>query len=370
MFSNRQSKRFFADQTQLGALHKHLRAVPGPTRYDGDDAEATKHFAMVDEHQFGGWGDRMTFEEERSSNLEKHAHAVQNRQTIAAARSASLSSLAALVANPNDEPLVYVYNPLSFARAGGVEIDIGDIDFASLVDTETQETVPFQREGSTLVFVARKVPAMGYRTYRLSAATAVAMSPMPSGATWIENEHYRVTVSSANGSISNIIEKSTGDELVRAGGKANSSLRVYHKPMMAFDWTGDFGYDAETPWDPDHPGQIQVSAGPARSTLSFTTTHPDAEQREVHITLYRELKRIDIQSTIDFSRMRTVPERLDWRTAIANNRFYHADDYYLSFPFSLRAPTVELLESSGFVNPDRDRLVGSWNDFFVAGEGL
>ena len=63
-------------------------------------------------------------------------------------------------------------------------------------------------------FLAARVPAMGYRVYRMESSQTAPVSPEPKAANTIENEFFRVTVDPNRGGVSSIFDKQSGRELV------------------------------------------------------------------------------------------------------------------------------------------------------------
>ncbi len=84
---------------------------------------------------------------------------------------------------------------------------------------------------ATIAFVARDVPALGYRTFRMLPADApiadAAWRPLDASA--IENDAYRVSIDAARGgAIASIVDKRTGAEVLRPG-EVGNELRAYHE---------------------------------------------------------------------------------------------------------------------------------------------
>ena len=76
-------------------------------------------------------------------------------------------------------------------------------------------------ELKTLVFVARDVPALGYRTYRLvpAAERPAFASSLQVGEHWLENRFYRVELDPHSGAVASIFDKELGREWVDRGAR-------------------------------------------------------------------------------------------------------------------------------------------------------
>src|SRR5262249_41268824 len=140
---------------------------------------------------------------------------------------------------------VVVFNPLAHSRTDTVSVDI-DLDHAgglTLVD-ESRAPVPYLTEALTrtpdgrpsrarLRWVARDVPSMGYRTYRLlpgsAAASTFAWRPAESAS--IANDRYRIRADVARGgALTEMTDLAQGRSIVPAGQAANELVCVAEHP--------------------------------------------------------------------------------------------------------------------------------------------
>ena len=162
-----------------------------------------------------------------------------------------------------------VFNTLSWPRTDVARVELtlseGEAEGLELRDGDDAR-VPFVVEGVdrhadgslariVLAFVARDVPALGYRTYR-----AVSASALPADSTWtviagaaIENEHYQVEVDAARGgAIVSLVERRSGKQVLRPGGLGNELLAYREYPNHPL-----FG---EGPWHLTPDGTFRSSA--------------------------------------------------------------------------------------------------------------
>ncbi len=82
---------------------------------------------------------------------------------IAPLQQSQLQALAAAVDIAG--PRIVVYNPLPWQRDGVVSVAVGEAALAALRPAEGGEAIAVEKDGPTVRFVARGVPAGGYRTY-------------------------------------------------------------------------------------------------------------------------------------------------------------------------------------------------------------
>ncbi|TDD06423.1 glycoside hydrolase [Nonomuraea deserti] len=182
---------------------------------------------------------------------------------------------------------VVVTNTLPFARDGLVRVSVpAGHTVADLSGAE----VPAVAEGGTLTFLARDVPSMGWRTYRVvqgfpgswqartpvtdatepeARPTPVAPdtsrpSPVPASTpVTIENDRWRVTADPARGgALTSILDRASGRELLTGPG---NELRLYHE----YPQHPDMG---EGPWHLIPTGQAEGSAETRALSASAQTS--------------------------------------------------------------------------------------------------
>jgi alpha-mannosidase len=111
---------------------------------------------------------------------------------------------------------VVVFNPLPWARDGMAEVRIQGAPIDALRPAGGGPAVPAAPAGDgTVRFVARDMPAFGYRTYMPVKAEAAepAWRADPSAAA-IESRWFRVVLDPGRGAIRSIVDRRTGRELV------------------------------------------------------------------------------------------------------------------------------------------------------------
>ncbi|HST65761.1 MAG TPA: glycosyl hydrolase-related protein [Mycobacteriales bacterium] len=210
---------------------------------------------------------------------------------------AAAADLVSQVDTSGAGPVVTVLNGLNWARTELVRVDLPAGDW-SLLD-EAGAPVPAVLEGRTLAFVARDLPATGWRTYRLVAGRTPAWRPVPG--TTAANEAYRVEVDPARGgTVTSWLDRRLGRELLPAGQTGNELLLYDEYPQHP-----TFG---EGPWHllPTGPPRAGSSRGPATvrawaapaGERLVVTGSADGIDYEQTLTVWTGLSRVDCSTRL------------------------------------------------------------------------
>ena len=150
------------------------------------DSEAMKllwdNLRMFDEHTWTAdrsWQDPEHAESLRQSAI-KDSRATNGKLLLEQLLDRAMASIADYIQRPSGT--LVVFNPLSWQRSNLVEVDIDK--GIELLDLASKETVPYQElytgEGFRHVrFLARNVPAVGYKCYALEPAKADPVAQVP-----------------------------------------------------------------------------------------------------------------------------------------------------------------------------------------------
>ena len=228
----------------------------------------------------------------------------------------ALDHLGGVIETDGDGRAVTVFNPLSWSRTDIARVVI-DLPAGGPVGVELRDdagaSVPFLLEsadrrddgtlsGATIAFLARDVPALGYRTFRaLPSATALdeaAWRTMDAQA--IENDAYAVSVDAARGGgIASLVDKRTGKELVQAGAVANE-LRAYREypnhPLFAegpWHLTPDGRFTSAT----DYATEVTVESSPIGHRIRLEGPFEDS-RRQQEIVLWAGVERVELATSL------------------------------------------------------------------------
>ncbi len=210
---------------------------------------------------------------------------------------------------------VIVFNPLSWERSDVAEVGLpeGDTSEYAIFESDGSE-VPSQIVEKGLlerevIFVAHKVPSLGFRLYELrkTASNAPTVKPEDTSLT-IENEYFRVKVDRDSGWVKSIVDKTTGREFL--SGNANKLQLLEDKPKQWDAW--NLGLTGK-----EYPLKLRrievVERGPVRTVIrvvhdclgpSFRRDYPTPDFPSSFFTqdiiLYNGVYRVDFKTDVDW----------------------------------------------------------------------
>ena len=234
---------------------------------------------------------------------------------------------------PNSFPIV-VFNGLGWPRSDLVRAHVtlyGDVEPNKIDDykkalrivDESGTPIPFHVQQTSenisraldLIFVPTGVPSLGYKTYYLTPGEAEPSQPItasaeftldrdkdqkdprrPLGADVMENQFYRVTLDKATGAFT-VLDKELNKEVLKDAEIVASEERGTNNVQKELD-TG-----RTVPLTPI--GTLVEENNPVRAVLRLTGWIADIpiEQR---LILYRGLKRLDIENSLDWKEPRML----------------------------------------------------------------
>jgi alpha-mannosidase len=223
---------------------------------------------------------------------------------------ASLNAIAARIDCPG--PSLIVFNSLSWERSDLVEAEVAAVGDVKLVGDDGAD-VPIQvieelsdkgKRRIKFIFVAEKVPSLGYKAYHVRASEGAGGSNLYATEAEMENAHFRVRISPSTGNVESVYDKAGGRELLTAGGIT----------LEAFEDMGDSegmltkGNRARDnhisllgrPWKIEPQPKVEVlERGPVRAVVRVTKRYQGSSFVQ-DVTLYSRLDRIDFNVTIDW----------------------------------------------------------------------
>jgi alpha-mannosidase len=227
---------------------------------------------------------------------------------------------------------VVVFNPLGWQRDDLVKAHVtvyGDVvpgnvaDYRKgirLVDESGQE-VPFHvvqysenvSRAFEIVFVATKVPSLGYKTYYLRPADGptgpgetaqISLDSIsdikdprrPLGADVVENQFYRVTVDRATGRVG-LFDKALRQDVVK-------DAEIVATEERGGNYIGVEPLSGRTFPEAIDKVEVEENNG-VRAVIKITGRLIDIPVTQ-RLILYKELKRLDVENTVEWSRPRLV----------------------------------------------------------------
>ncbi len=281
----------------------------------------------------------------------KDNYANQAHFEIADLRERALSQLARGIHVPGGT--LIVFNPLNWTRDALMQMDLPMHE--RLVDLTTHRDVPVEvmwdKENFLhLRFLARNLPAVGYKCYAIEQAPEAQPARAPvSGNPVIENRYYRITVDSASGAVKSIFDKQLQKELVSTSSPyafgqylyvtGGEGTRMIH-PTPALPAArltihaaanGEYLGTQQTPWG----YKIKLRSS------DFNTPGID-----LTILLFNEQKKIEFIYTI----------KKDYTTA--------KEGVYVAFPTAVSQPEFAYGIQQGWVDPAHGLLKGGSLEWF------
>jgi hypothetical protein len=335
---------------------------------------------VMNEHTWG-WGRSVTEPHSEDSERElayKRLRATMARDQVDYVAERAMAAIAGSIETP--QRALVVFNTLNWARDGWVEFDLQKT--RDLVDIETQKVVPVEvLQGhpayQRIRFMARGVPAVGYRTYYVRDKAAGASPETPSATSTsaqsgaptreatsssstaasqsqtdtIENDFYRVRLDAASGAIRSIYDKQLGRELVDESSPYRFGQYVYvtggdafPNQMLTYRKTAPV---AELQTHKGASGRIvSVTKTPTGSRAVLESSAPNTPRVTTEILLFDGAKKIEINYRV------------------RKEEVYKKEGVYFAFPVAVREPRFNFDVQTAVVNPAKDMIPGAGLEWF------
>lgn len=239
-------------------------------------------------------------------------------------------------------------------------IDIVERCF-ELIDIETGDRIPYQivkldspqapvpyasyryalgevdsAELFEIVFLAKDVPPMGYKIYRLipSKEAVDFAGSVEVGKASMENRFFKVTLDAETGAIKSIYDKELGRDII--------DEEAPHKFNQLIVRSAKTGKEEKSTISTICKGQ----EGPIYGSLIVSGKALGCPQITQEIILYDEIKRIDIANRI-----------LKDSTPFL--------EIYFAFPFKIKNPTFHFEGCNSVIEPLKDQFPGSNSDYYT-----
>lgn len=217
----------------------------------------------------------------------------------ASVRDRALDALVSTVDTRGDGIAVVVTNTLSFERSATVSVQLPEGSGPVRVVDSGGVAVPCAVDRGTLYFLADRVPALGWRSWRVVPGVPEALWTAADGCS-VSNHRYRVTADAGRGgALSSVQDLLSGRELLRSG-RLGNELRVYEE----YPQHPDFG---EGPWhllpngavvgSAEQAGTVRRETGPLGERLISAGT-VDGIDYEQTVTLWHGLDRVDCRTRV------------------------------------------------------------------------
>ncbi len=274
-------------------------------------------------------------------------------------------------------PRIVVHNPLPWPRADVVEVAVGETQVNALRPAEGGEAIPVERQGTTIRFTARDVPAGGYRTYvPAESAAAPAAMGCDDREGVLESPYYRAAIDRQRGVIRSLVDKRTGRELADAAAAQGLGQYLYERfdadqvkayvaayVKISAEWAvNEIGKPAlppaaEVPYLAASPGPFTVSFAASPVAVSAVLQAPASggvpHPVTARYTLYRDLPCVDIELTLHDKPADPWPEA-GW----------------ICLPLNVPQPQFRVGRQGSIIDPARDIIPGANRHILAVNSGL
>ncbi|NGY60339.1 hypothetical protein G7043_15525 [Lentzea sp. NEAU-D13] len=224
----------------------------------------------------------------------------------------AITHLAARADTTGAGEAVIVVNTLAFARdaLATVTVRLPGFRGARVRDADGQEVAAVTEavvrhpDGTlelTLTFLARQVPATGYRVYRVVDSSSVPPSWLPRDGVAIASDTFIVEADPAQGgALRSVYDRQAGRELVRPGGLAAEFVVQEEHPGHPVWGEGPWHLLPKGPGVSAGPAEVHAETSPIGERLVSRTVLGDLRITQ-RVTLWHGLPRVDVRSFVDGS---------------------------------------------------------------------
>ena len=249
---------------------------------------------------------------------------------------------------------VIVFNTLNWQRDGLASIDLNK--GSEIVDQTNGQIVPYSvvQQGinsNRIAFVARQVPAVGYKVYFVRPSTKPASRAETSRSTTVESPYYRVELDPSSGAVRSVFDKQLQKELVNP----NSPYRF-----------GQYLY--VTGGDKEPNSILQYREVSPKPELQI---HPAANGRLVMVERTSYGWRAELESSAENTprimseiRLFENEKKIEFVEDVTKKDVLAKEAVYFAFPFAMNHPQFQYEIQNGVVDPSKDMYPGAGHEWF------
>ena len=255
-----------------------------------------------------------------------------------------------------DNPMIMVFNTMSWPRSGLVELFIdhellpANADF-QIVDKQTgnpikAQSIKSRNEGTYWALWANDIPPMGYRTFEIIVKGKKLVNPVQKSIEGhvLENTFYKLTIDPQSGAITSLYDKEMGQELVDQKCSRDLGQFIYeHIPDGR-----DFYKDKFKRSSLRNIKIESVSAGPIWKSILLSA---DADGCKEGKGLKIEFKLYETEKKIEMA------------FVMRKERQENAEACYVALPFQLENSKIVYEAQGGLVTPGVNQIPGSSSDW-------
>ncbi|MBS4728758.1 alpha-mannosidase [Mycobacterium sp. SM1] len=196
-------------------------------------------------------------------------------------------------------PIAVVWNPLAHPRSDIVTARLPRGGGVRVIDADGVE-VPthVEHDGRTVSWLARDVPSLGWRAYRLVTGDGAAWEPMRGPE--IANERYRLAVDPARGGGVSVL-LADGRQLIAAGRVGNELALYQEYPAHPVSGEGPWQLAPKGPVirSSEAPAEVRAYTGPLGQRLVVRGRIGTLARYTQTLTLWHGVARVDCRTRID-----------------------------------------------------------------------
>jgi hypothetical protein len=314
------------------------------------------NMVLMDEHTWLSWNsvsDPTSHEAVQQLRV-KDSRAVTAAELRDHVLRSSMASIAdSIAAGPGS---IIVFNSLNWRRDGIVSMDL-DKGY-EIVDRTTAQSVPFSvlHEGNDfrrVEFIAKDVPAIGYKVYYLRPSSKKESVAETSTSTILESPYYRVQLDPSSGAVQSIYDKQLQKELV----DQNSPYRF---GQYLYVTGGDKEPNSILQYRVVSPKpELQIHAAERGRLLSIERT-PYGWRARLESSAENTP---DIRSEI---RLFQDEKKIEFIEDVTKKEVPTKEAVYFAFPFAMNHPQFQYEIQNGAVDPSKDMYPGAGHEWFSA----
>ncbi len=224
---------------------------------------------------------------------------VQYEEILASGKALANDALNAMTAKMKlDSDALVVFNTLGFDRDDIVETELpSTVDF-HITDTDGS-VLPMQVSADgKLVFLAKDVPAKGYKAFNIVSGKAETGAPLKADASGAENGFYTLKFDD-NMNISSLVFKENGRAVAPAGEVLNRLIAYEDRPHNHDAWDIKCFY-GEKFWNIDNVDGCEVTENGAVRTVVKVTRKFNLSTIEQNFIFYPHTARVDVRYVVDW----------------------------------------------------------------------
>ncbi len=271
---------------------------------------------------------------------------------------------------------IVVFNQLAYNRDGLVTIhqNSGWFSYKAVMDVETGEVIPMVNVNNVMRFQARNIPASGYKTYLpVEEIEVKSKLKLDEENHSFENEFIKIKIDPGSGSIKSMINKNTGKEVCNQADKNGLGSYLYERfsKKQTEEYANSY-IKAGWNWALDELGRPNLDDSPYRKStgkdpkivfikddisisayVSFTPDANNPHRYTVKYTLYEAYPYLELDWAIHSKPAEPWPE-----------------GGWISFPLNIADPEFKLARIGGVVDPTKDFIGKTNQDYTFTNSGL